>query len=110
MRQTTTIEVDKWLLRTLNNLYDIERKLAAHGDPGNARRNVEQIKESFVDALKLFYEDPTGKPFTETRADLEASITGSGTEDLTVVEVIKPIVRHGNQAYSRVVQKGVVIV
>jgi hypothetical protein len=109
-RPAHTIEVYKWHLRALNNLYDIEQKLAAHGNPGNAKRNVEQIKEIFVESTQLFYEDPTGKPFSETTADLEASITGIGTENLTVVEVIKPIVRLGNQTFSRVVQKGIVIV
>lgn len=110
MRPITIQQEDKWVLRILNNLYDIERKLAVHGDPGNAKRNVEQITEIFAESARLFYEDPSGQAFCETRADLEASITGTGIENLTVVEVIKPIVRFGNQANSRVVQKGVVIV
>ena len=51
-----------------------------------------------------------GETFNETRTDLEASITGSGTENLHVVEVIKPIVRVGDKNFSRVVQKGIVVV
>jgi hypothetical protein len=45
-----------------------------------------------------------GQAFNETRTDLEASIAGAGAEDLVVVEVIKPIVRIGEPALSRVVQ------
>jgi hypothetical protein len=104
------IDVPKWVLRTLNNLYDIERKLAVHGDSGNVSRNVAQIKDAFTEGLHLFYEDPSGQAFNETRTDLEASITGVGADNLKVVEVIKPIIRYGEPASSRVVQKGVVIV
>jgi len=110
MRPSSNIDIPKWALRTLNNLYDIDRKLRIYGDAGNAIRNVEQIKEVFMESLQLFCEDPSGQKFSETRADLEASIAGIGTENLVVVEVIKPILRLGSQAYSQVVQKGVVIV
>lgn len=111
MQPAPTIEVAKWILQVLNNVCDIERKLALGGDSLNARRNTERIKEAF-DSLQIFYEDPMGQAFDETRTDLEASITGAGTEDLEVVEVIKPIVRvhFGDRSHSRVVQKGIVVV
>lgn len=107
--QPGIIEVPKWALQVLNNLCDIERKLAASGDPLNAHRNVERIKEAF-EAQQIFYEDPMGQDFNETRTDLEASISGVGADNLKVVEVIKPIVRCGTKNLSRVVQKGIVVV
>lgn len=109
MAQMPVIEVPKFALTLLNNLYEIERKLAVHGDAGNASRNVEKMKDAFA-GEGLFYEDPMGQPYKETRTDLDASISGSSTENLQVVEVIKPIVRAGQQEYSRVVQRGIVIV
>jgi hypothetical protein len=109
MHPSGVIEVPKFVLQVLNNLCDIERKLLIHGDPGNAKRNVERIKEAFEDE-RVFFEDPMGQAFTETRTDLEATITGEGTDNLKVVEVIKPIVRVGDKNFSRVVQKGIVIV
>ena len=109
MQPNYSNEIPSWLLKLLNNLCDIERKLKIHGDPGNAKRNVDRIKETLEDE-KIFYEDPMGEAFNETRTDLEASITGAGTEDLHVVEVIKPIVRVGDKNFSRVVQKGIVVV
>jgi hypothetical protein len=102
-------EIAKWVLQTLNNLYEIERKLGLHGDPGNVQRNVDRIREIF-ESNKLFYEDPMGQQFNETRTDLDVSIAGPHTEDLIVIEVKKPIVRYGERALSRVVQKGIVIV
>lgn len=109
MKQSGVIEIQKIWLVVLNNLYDIERKLALHGDQGNANRNVERIKEVYADQ-SIFYEDPMGQIFSETRTDLEATITGQGTDRLKVVEVIKPIIRAGDSSYSRVIQKGIVIV
>ncbi len=109
MRQNQITEVPRWILQVLNNVCDIERKLVIHGDPGNARRNVERIKEAF-EVEKIFFEDPLGQGFTKTRTDIEASITGPGTENLRIVEVIKPIVRVGDKQFSRVVQKGIVVV
>jgi hypothetical protein len=109
MHPVPIAEVPKWVLQTLNNIYDMERKLNSHGDPGNLRRNIDRIKEAF-ELENVFYDDPLGQPFNETRTDLEASITGIEVDDLVVVEVIKPIVRVGPRAYSRVVQKGIVIV
>jgi len=104
-------ETPKGLLTIMNNLYEIERKLAIHGDPGNANRNVERIKEALSgEGLLLFYEDPLGQPFKETRTDLEASISGSSTENLVVADVIKPIIRCGRPELSRVVHKGIVVV
>lgn len=108
MLQPTEV-VPKWVLNVLNNLSDIERKINLNGDPANIKRNVERIKEIFEDE-KIFFENPLGEKFAETRTDLEASITGEGTENLYVVEVIKPIVRIGDKSFSRVVQKGIVIV
>jgi hypothetical protein len=101
--------VPKWALGILNNLCDIEKKLDINGDASNVRRNVDRIKDLLEDE-KLFYESPLGQKFTETRTDLDATITGTSTENLYVVEVIKPIVRYGDKNFSVVVQKGIVVV
>jgi len=103
----------KNLLTAINQLYEIEQKLNKHGDLSGLQRNVSKMKDAF-DAFGLTYEDPMGQTFNETRTDVEATISGSGTDNLVVVEVIKPIIRHvhrdGLGAFSKVVQKGIVIV
>lgn len=109
MAQMPVYEIQKWALTVLNQLYEVERKLALHGDPGNALRNVGKLKDALT-GEGLFYEDPLGQEFKETRTDLDATISGSGTENLVVVEVIKPIIRAGDAAFSKVVQKGIVVV
>lgn len=109
MAQIPAPEIPRLLRVLLNNLYEIESKLALHSDAGNIGRNVERMKEALAEE-GVFYEDPLGQPFKETRTDLEATISGQSTEDLFVTEVIKPVIRIGRAQISRVVQKGIVVV
>lgn len=109
MTSPMQISVPRFLLQTLNHLYDMERKLALHGDAAGVLRNIERIKDS-ISEEKLFFEDPMGQMFNETRVDLEASIAGEGAENLYVTEVIKPIIRFGDLHYSKVIQRGIVVV
>lgn len=110
------IQVPKALLAALNQVYEMEQKLRRNGDPAGMMRNLEKIKDAFSnnESVGLIYEDPLGQPFKETRTDVEATISGSNTDNLVIVEVIKPIIRavlRDNPAeISKVVQKGVVIV
>jgi hypothetical protein len=105
-----SLEVPKLALTVLNNLFEIESKLALHGDSANVGRNAERIRDAFEREGHLFYENPMGQPFNETRTDLDASISGTGTDDLVVVEVIKPVIRAGSKEFSKVVQRGIVVV
>lgn len=112
MIRTITIqmsEAERRLLIVLNQVFEIEKKLCLHGDPSNLARNINRIKD-VMEELTFFYENPMGQDFQETRTDLEATISGRGTEGLKVVEVIKPIIRVGQRNLSRVVQKGIVVV
>lgn len=109
MSQIGYPEIPKILFQTLNQLYDIERKLMLHGDGAGILRNIERLKDAFA-AESFFYEDLMGQAFSETRADMEASIAGESAENLVVAEVIKPVIRYGDKTYSRVIQKGIVVV
>jgi hypothetical protein len=103
------VQIPKYIFVFVNNLFEIEKKLALTGDAGNFSRNVVKMREA-LEENGVTYENPQGQPFNETRADLEASISGAGTENLFVVEVIKPIIRAGASGISTVIQKGIVIV
>jgi hypothetical protein len=121
------IQIPRAVLTALNQVYEIEQKVKKHGDPGNISRHLGKVKDAFAEEglpmwdtggaqlrLGLVCEDPMGQSFNETRTDLEATISGTGTEHLVVVEVIKPIVRavvrDGAGQFSRVIQKGIVVV
>lgn len=101
--------IPKTSLICLNNLFEMEKKLKANGDPSRLLRNIERVKEAFAEE-QLFFEDPTGQDFRITRADLEANIAGPDGDDLVVKDVIKPIIRWGREEFSMVIQKGIVIV
>jgi hypothetical protein len=103
------IEAPKWVLITLNNIYEIERKAKNEKTDHSILRNTSRINDILCEN-GFFYEDPMGQEFKETRTDLDATISGESIENLVVVEVIKPIIRFGSSALSKVVQKGIVIV
>ena len=119
--------IPKSVLIVLNQIYQVEKKLTKLPEASDLRRNIERMKDAFAeDGLPVFdgggrpcflgltYEDPMGEAFKETRTDLEATIAGTSTENLVVVEVIKPIIRAtlkgGEAGSSQIVQKGIVIV
>lgn len=131
--QVPKFQLPKSISIVINQLYELEQKIKKYGDPGNLMRNVTKMKDAFAEEglpadasghlhICLSYEDPMGQPFKETRADLEATISGTGTDNLVVVEVIKPIIRteirvsagelsEQNKAqFNQVIQKGIVIV
>jgi|LSQX01.1.fsa_nt_gb hypothetical protein len=120
-------QIPKSLLTVLNQLYEVEQKLKRHDDTAGLGRNVIKMKDALGEegyasrdasgrglCIRLAYEDPMGQPFKETRTDLDATIAGVGTEDLVVVDVIKPIIRamwkSSAEEHSVIVQKGIVIV
>jgi len=118
------LQIPKSILTVINQLYELEQKLKKHGDTNNFQRNINKMKDAFAEEgfdpgvgqhrIGLAYEDPMGQAFKETRTDLDATISGSGTENLVVVEVVKPIIRavfrDGAGEFAQVVQKGIVIV
>ncbi|MFZ1666662.1 MAG: hypothetical protein WAU08_14745 [Flavobacteriales bacterium] len=103
----------KPLLSALSQLYELDRKVQKRGEYESLGRNVDKMKASFEE-MGYRIEDPLGQSFNETRVDMEASIAGSSTEDLVVTEVIKPIIRYvmrdSNGEYTKVIQRGVVVV
>jgi hypothetical protein len=120
-------EFPKSILNILNQLYHVEQKLNKFPEASDLRRNINKMKDAFAEeglpfadsdghpfSIRLAFEDPMGQPFKETRTDLDATIAGTGTDNLVVVEVIKPIIRvtvKGDEVgSSKIVQRGIVIV
>jgi hypothetical protein len=131
--QIPKFQIPKSINIVINQLYELEQKLKKHGDPNNLQRNVTKMKDTFSEEglpldgsgqlhICLSYEDPMGQPFKETRTDLDATISGPGTDNLVVVEVIKPIIRSelrmsagdlsekDKAQFMQVIQKGIVVV
>jgi len=123
------VQIPKSILIVLNQLYEVEQKLKKQDDPASIAsigRNIAKMKDAFtgegltaLDAgggqipITLAYEDPMGQQCNDTRTDLAVTISGDGTGNLVVVEVIKPIIRatwnDGAGETSKIVQQGIVI-
>ena len=97
------------LCNIINQLHAIETKVNEVSEPLRLERRFDRIKKQLQE-LKLFIHNPIQEDYDETRIDCEASIAGDKTDNLYIVEVIKPIIylRDGN--VNQIIQRGVVIV
>ncbi len=98
----------EWLF-VINQIFEMENKVSKLAENNSLQRNLDKIKIMLTD-MGLTFENPIGQKFDETRTDCEASITGNSTENLEIVEVLKPIVRLSQNGVSAIAQKGLVIV
>lgn len=101
--------VPKEYLFIINQIFEMENKVSKLTENNSLNRNLDKIKNIFAE-MGLTFENPLGQKFDETRTDCEASITGDSTENLEIVEVLKPIVRLSLNGVSAIAQKGLVIV
>ncbi len=111
----------KWIevyIEVLNQLFELDKKIKKIQEPNSMHRNLNRVYDLMGSRLPvgqgeemgLLIEDPFGQPYNETRTDCEASIAGEGTENLSIIEVLKPIIRLKQGQYTQIVQKAVVIV
>ena len=108
-------------LDLLNQVFEIDKKASALTESNSIARNIRNMRAWFERDIvgtggqpvvySLTFHNPMGEPYNETRADCDASIAGSGTEQLMITEVMKPIVWlsiGGGPKY--IVQQAVVVV
>ncbi|MEI6707992.1 MAG: hypothetical protein WCK96_12760 [Methylococcales bacterium] len=106
------------LLDIVNQIFEIERKVERLQESNSIQRNVDKLREIlesqitslFANEVSFVYENPIGQKYDETRTDCNASIAGENTEDLVIIEVIKPIIRLKQNNMTQIVQKAVVVV
>ena len=100
-------------IKMANLVFELEKKLASQlpsplSSPG-IKRNIDKMK-TVLEEAGLLSLNPAGERYTETRTDLEASITGAEAGDLVVLDVIKPVIYSDQGGARTLIQKGVVIV
>jgi len=115
MNNMQTIKVPKQYLFMLNQLFEIEQKIGKIQEPNSVQRNIDRLKDFFeTEALsegqELVFHNPFGEKFDETRTDCEATISGTGHNNLEIIEVIKPIIYVKYGQTQMIAQKGIVIV
>lgn len=110
-----SIKIPKHLPFVLNQLFEIENKLKNINDQNSIQRNLDKMKDYFAtDALAagqgIFYYNPMGESYNETRTDCDASISGNNHENLEIIEVLRPIIYFKYANTQTIIQKAVVIV
>jgi len=112
--KTETITVTSRQLRPyvflINQIFEIENKVNKLAEKNTIERNVKKLKSYFEEEAFLFYDNPVGENYSETRTDVEANISGDEIDDLVIVDVVKPIIRIKQGKTNQIVQKGIVIV
>jgi len=115
-----TVKVPQAYLDFMNQIFEIEKKCANLNEENSIQRNINKMKgllevEFFKGSstIGLTYHNPLGEGYSDTRTDCEATIAGTGVENLRIVEVIKPIIfyayRENEKVIKVIVQPAVVI-
>lgn len=101
----------------INQIFEIERKAEKLQESNSIQRNIDKLKDILENQISVLfpdtgfiYENPVGEDYNETRTDCTASIAGESTENLVIIEVIKPIIRYKQNNMTQIVQKAVVVV
>lgn len=100
---------EKTILNILNQLFEIEKKITQQPLEKTINRNLRRLKMPFEE-MGYTYHNPLGEKYALTRMDCEATIAGDATENLFIVEVIKPIVYFQENGQNQIVQKAIVII
>ena len=109
----------------INQIFEIENKVRDIKESNSIQRNIDRLKAFFEsefikDGSGFVYHNPKGESYDETRIDCEANISGTSTENLEIVDVIRPIIIYKYKSIDPItseeimkpfiVQKAIVIV
>ncbi len=120
----TAIRLPQPYLDLINQIFEIEKKAAQLEETNSIQRNINRINSIIEDELfkgkeedvsyRVTYYNPINENFNDTRTDCDAKIAGSGTENLQITEVIKPIIYcsylDNGKTVKSILQKAIVIV
>lgn len=74
----------------------------------NLERNFDRLFNLFEEE-GFIVQDPTGEPYTESRTDCEASISGRIGSKMKITRTIKPVIYQKTDGGVQLLQKAVVI-
>lgn len=94
----------KETLNIMNQFALLELKLGADRDE-SINRIIQRIK-AIWESMGLVYQLPLGEKYTDTRTDVMANIVGEMGADMTITQIVKPIIYQNDV----IVQQGIVMV
>lgn len=83
----------------------MNKKLARHDQENTIYRNVKRMEDLFSES-GYSINNPLDEPYTDTRTDVDAEISGEINRPLYISEVLKPVILKE----GKLIQKGLVIV
>jgi hypothetical protein len=101
--------MDTEWIKIINQVFEMEKKVAAKPEMAALQRNIDRIKAS-LEAMQVTYHNPIGEKYSETRTDCEANIVGELKNDMVIADVIKPVIFDAAGGSPVIVQKAVVLV
>lgn len=93
----------------INQLFEIKQKLIQDKLADKYERNFNRLFAVLEDAGYVL-KDPLGEKYTDARTDCEASIAGKEAKNMTITQVLKPIIYQKADGGLQLIQKGLVIV
>ncbi|HKK61508.1 MAG TPA: hypothetical protein VJ951_03040 [Bacteroidales bacterium] len=97
------------LKEIINQVFDIEKKIANADIEKTVSRSINRIKREFQ-GLGLEYHNPVGEVFDDTRLDCDAMINTNDLEHMVISEVIKPIIYHKENGRMLLIQRAIVVI
>jgi hypothetical protein len=95
-------------LHIINQVFEIQAKIKEGGTAQSFERNFARLFNIFEEDGYII-QDPTGEPYSETRTDCEASISGRMGSKMKITRTIKPIIYQRKDGSMQLLQKAVVI-
>lgn len=95
--------------KLLNQIFELKTKIDQEKLTDKFDRNFQRLF-SLLEEDGLFFKDPIGETYSDSRTDVEASIVGNESSKMRITKVIKPIIYRKDGANVVLLQKGVVIV
>lgn len=114
-----SVKVPQAILDLVNQVFEIEKKARTIKEQNTIQRNINKLNGILADGLflqsqmGLSYHNPIGEPYKETRTDCEATLSGVSSENLVIIEVIKPIIYvtlTSNQTTAKVIVQPAIVI
>lgn len=107
-------------VKVLNSLFQAQKRLGRIEGTDSVDRALDAIKHEFRSGYHrpgsgFEMVDPTGQKYSETRSDVQATMSGVSNKNLRIIETMKPIISlqittDDGRVTSIIVQQGIVVV
>ncbi len=92
----------------INQLFEMQSRINEAGLASGFERNFNRLYNLFEEEGYII-QDLTGEPYTESRTDCEAGISGKIGSHMKITRTLKPVIYQKKDGAVQLLQKAVVI-